>query len=194
MSRGTRIGSARGPGRGFTIVELMVVLVIVALLALLAAPSLVEFKRNSELNAATNQLLSSVNAARTEAMRRGTRAGLVPFVADDWTRGWRVFVDADLDGQLSAGDPTILEQELPPGGPLQIGGSGTAADAGGKYLLFDGSGYARTRGGAFSPSTLSIRRRDTLQADASRMVKVARTGRVRSCRPGTSTDCDGSED
>lgn len=177
---------------GFTLVELVTVLVIAAVLLMVAVPSMIAFRRSSELNAVTNGLLAAINAARTEAMRRGTRVELVPNAADDWATGWRVFVDADLDGALSSGDPVLLQQALPAGAPWYVVGTGTAAGGGDKYLLFDGSGYARSKAGAFSASTITIQRVDA--TDGTRLVKLARTGRVRSCDPARSSDCDSSED
>lgn len=179
--------------RGFTIIELMVVMVLAAVLLVLAAPSFIEFQRASELNTATNNLLAAINSARNEALRQGRRTGIVPASNGDWSRGWQVFVDADLNGQANASDPIVLTQDLPAGGAITISGSGTAAAGNGAYLLFDGSGYSRSRSGAFSAATLTVQRRDTTADAGRRLVKVARTGRVRSCRPGTA-GCDDTED
>lgn len=184
---------ASNDSRGFTIIELLVVIVLASVLVVLAAPSLMEFRRSSELNAVTSALLVSVNEARSEAMKRGARAGIVPRDGNNWAAGWQVFVDADFDGVHSAGDPLVAEEALDSQGMLLIDGTGTAGDSAGKYLLFDASGYARTRDGAFSSSALTIRRMDSLRLDAARLVKVSRTGRVRSCRPDSS-NCDASDE
>jgi type IV fimbrial biogenesis protein FimT len=65
-------------GRGFTLIELMVTLTIAAVLALVVAPGLTAYKRNAELTSAINTLLSAVNAARSEAMKRGMKAMVIP--------------------------------------------------------------------------------------------------------------------
>ena len=76
--------------RGFTLIELMVTLAIAAVLLLVAIPSMTAFKRNAELTSATNTLLASINAARGEAMKRGTNAMVVPANGSDWNTGWIV--------------------------------------------------------------------------------------------------------
>jgi len=57
-------------GRGFTIVELLVAMSIVAVLLALGAPAMGTYLQNSKLAAATSALYSAVQTARTEAIRR----------------------------------------------------------------------------------------------------------------------------
>nr|WP_264080799.1 GspH/FimT family pseudopilin [Paracidovorax avenae] len=73
--------------RGFTLIELMVTMVLVAVLLRIGIPSFVSFQRNSELTSAANGLLSSVNSARTEAMKRNMNAGVVPASGSSWAGG-----------------------------------------------------------------------------------------------------------
>jgi type IV fimbrial biogenesis protein FimT len=54
--------------RGFSVLELMVVLAVAALLATIAAPSFGRMQRAASLSAATNQLLWALNYARTAAV------------------------------------------------------------------------------------------------------------------------------
>src|SRR5882757_9276089 len=56
---------------GFTFVELMVTLTVVAILAALAVPNMRPFIQNNRLTAASNDLLRSFQLARTEAIKRG---------------------------------------------------------------------------------------------------------------------------
>ncbi len=61
----------RADGRsGYTILELMVVLVIVALIAQFAFPRYGETVRRMQLDGAANKLASDLRRARIEAMRR----------------------------------------------------------------------------------------------------------------------------
>ena len=135
---------AAGGRGGFTIVELMFVLLILAVLLALAVPSLREFQRSSDLRDATNSLVAAINAARTEAMRQGTPTLVTPLAGNDWAKGWRVFVDKDVSGTLGAGDAIVLERALRADADLVFTGSGTAGGSNDKYLRFDGSGYSRT--------------------------------------------------
>ena len=48
---------------GFTLIELMVTIALAAVLMTIAAPSFVQYQRNSELTSLTNSLLAAINAA-----------------------------------------------------------------------------------------------------------------------------------
>lgn len=56
--------------KGFTLLELMIVIVIMAIAISLAAPSYVNFMENNQLTASTNQFINAVNFARNEAINR----------------------------------------------------------------------------------------------------------------------------
>ncbi len=180
----------RSQGRGFTLIELMATLAIAAVLALVAAPGLTAYKRNAELTATINTLLSAVNAARSEAMKRGMKAMVMPADRSQWRSGWIIFVDRDGDQRYSeANDITVLTQ-----GPIEsyfsISGTGSAAGPA-PYILYDGSGYSKLKNGNFSPLTLSLSRNDlsgrSLQEQTRRLV-IAKTGRARTCKPASAAD------
>ena len=85
---------------GFTLVELMVVIGMVVLLFSLAVPSFTAMIENTKVTIQTNELVSALNLARSEAIKRGARVtvcksadGAACTNAGDWTQGWLVFVD-----------------------------------------------------------------------------------------------------
>lgn len=66
--RSTRV-SPEGK-RGFTIVELMVTIAVLAILAAMAAPSFVNLIRENQATSVSNELLGAVQLARGEAIKR----------------------------------------------------------------------------------------------------------------------------
>ena len=176
--------------RGFTLIELMITIAVAAVLMALAAPSFVDFQRNSALTAASNTLTASLNSARSEAMKHGAFAMVVPESGANWSQGWFVFVDKNLNQSYDAGDEVILRQPAL-AGYLSVSGNGTASGTA-PYVLYNGSGYSRDKNGGFGALTLSVQRNDVQGAKVTaetRRVIVSRTGRVRSCRPSVDTTC-----
>lgn len=177
--------------RGFTLIELMVTVALVAIMLALAVPSMTTFMRNAELTSFTNTLLAGINAARSEAMKRGMNAMVVPTDAANWSSGWIVFVDVDRSGTHTSGDIDILTSAIVPDS-LTVSnlGSSTAANL---YVMYDASGYSKLKTGGFGAWTFQIKRNDVSGSELltqTRRIKIASTGRARVCTPKTSTDVD----
>ncbi len=98
-----RVG--RGGARGFTLVEGMVVLAVIAVLAAIALPSLANVLAAQRLRAAGTDLVSSLLIARSEAIKRKARVEVEPRTTGDWTSGWRV-ATATSDEQIDRREPT----------------------------------------------------------------------------------------
>ncbi|MBK7052484.1 MAG: GspH/FimT family pseudopilin [Rhodoferax sp.] len=177
--------------KGFTLIELMVTMALLAILMAVAVPSMTTFQRNAQLTSFSNTMLASINAARGEAMKRGRSARMVPTGGGtDWNNGWVIFVDVARTGDYtSPGNITIASREAKPS-YLTITGFGTPAETP-PYILFDASGYSKTNSGGFGASSFEIKRNDvtgTEQLSQTRRVKIASTGRVRVCTPVSTTD------
>ena len=66
----SRCQRARPGGCGFTLVELMVVLAVLSILLVLAAPGFTSLVRNAQMASASHSFVASLNAARSEAPPR----------------------------------------------------------------------------------------------------------------------------
>ncbi|WP_394787639.1 GspH/FimT family pseudopilin [Rhodoferax sp.] len=178
---------------GFTLIELMTTLVIAAVLLMTAVPSMVTYKRNAELTSATNTLFAAISTARGEAMKRGTYAMVVPTNnGTEWNTGWVVFVDGVALHNRTydvSEDKTILVQGALPS-YISVTGNNTAG-ATPAYIMFDASGYSKTKTDTFGNLTLTITRTDTYGSsiyDQTRRIKILETGRIRTCKPASASD------
>lgn len=82
----SRAGKVRQ--HGFTAIELMVVVAIVAVLAALAGPSFTPLIERWRVRSATENLTSSLYFARSEAIKRG--GGIAIDATGGWDQGWKV--------------------------------------------------------------------------------------------------------
>jgi type IV fimbrial biogenesis protein FimT len=87
--------------KAFTLIELMVTVSILAIVMALAIPSFKSSVANNRSVGAGSELVTALNFARTEAIRRGAYVsicassdGAACLAADNWKKGWLVFVDA----------------------------------------------------------------------------------------------------
>lgn len=98
--------------RGFTAIELMVVVAIVAILAALAAPSFTPLIERWRVRSAAEDLTSTIYYARSEAIKRG--GGVIIDATGGWGNGWKVthtVGGATTDLQISAApNKTTVDQ------------------------------------------------------------------------------------
>jgi type IV fimbrial biogenesis protein FimT len=135
--RNTGFGRTLRVSRGFTIIELMVVVAIVATLAALAAPSFTPLMERWRVRQTVDGLQSALYFTRSEAIKRGgnvtirkeptgTNGCTLASGAADWDCGWVVFVDTNNDGTLDAGEEVLQRYATSP--RTQVTRSSTAAD------------------------------------------------------------------
>jgi type IV fimbrial biogenesis protein FimT len=95
--------------RGFTLVELLVTVSLGAILIAMATPGFVETSVRNRLVAHTNDLISSVNFARSESIRRGVPVVICPSAdgascSETWSDGWLIFVNTN------GGSPAVVDE------------------------------------------------------------------------------------
>lgn len=105
--------------RGFTLIELMITVVIVAIVLSIGVPSFQNVMRNNRAATHMNEIIGSLNLARNETIKRGRRVSLCPSTnqtgcsGTDWAKGWIVFVDtATADGSVTVGQVLRVNEAL----------------------------------------------------------------------------------
>ncbi len=80
--------------KGFTLIELMIVISIVGVLMALAVPNFRDFVRRNRLATQSNEFIAAVQQTRTEAVRRNHNVSLRATDASDnaneWGAGWGI--------------------------------------------------------------------------------------------------------
>jgi type IV fimbrial biogenesis protein FimT len=117
-----RLSERKITSTGFTLVELLVTLSVVSILSFIAVPSYRSFVETNRVATATNDLMSDINLARMEAIKRqkganGTGQAVVCVSTDGstcsaspttWNAGWIAFWDDNGDGAYTAGGNDVL--------------------------------------------------------------------------------------
>lgn len=173
--------------KGFTLIELMVVIALVAILASLAAPSFQRSIAQRKVSEAASDLMISTLQARSAAITNNQQAIVQALVTTDWSKGWRIYVDVDKDKTYTAGTDTLIStvsektgnvttNELSPSNLSLIGFNSTG------YLLDSTAGRV-----VFSSTAIPSNQ-------YKKGIVFSRTGRVRLCESNpTKNECSGSD-
>ncbi len=129
--------------RGFTIIELMVVVAVVAVLAAVVAPSFSTFILGQRVKTASFDMASSLLLARSEAIKRNTDVTIAPKdTAAGWSGGWKVtFGATTLSEQLAYSGLTING----PTGPASVIYKGSSGRPNAGKATFQLNGGSSTR-------------------------------------------------
>lgn len=166
----------RARAAGFTLVEVMIVIAIVAILASLAQPSFSAFMANQRVRMAAAKLYDDLMLARATAITHQRPAALMFDNASDWRQGWRVCLWDD-DSNDCVADGLIQVAPALSGGNLLVCHSFDTSHPG---FIFRPDG--RIQGAVPDDSRITVS--DTLgdgdaSNDAIRSLFFSASGRVR---------------
>ena len=171
--------------RGFTLIELVVAMAVMAILTGIALPSMGGLVEHQRTSAAISSLTTHMHLARMTALSRNRRAVLCPSIdgstclaGTDWSPGWMLFVDDDGNRKPDAGDDILRADLDPTSRHLRV-----ISTSGRQQLRYQPDGSS-----AGSNLTLSI---CNAAGQLLGRVIVNNMGRPRSERPKAPTPCPG---
>lgn len=157
--------------RGFTLVELMVTVAVLAVVIGIAVPSFTTIMHRNRLTAAANEMVSALQIARMEAIRRNRRAVLCPSIdgqtcnGADWSKVL-VFIDANRNSQADATGDVLLRVV-----DTTRTGSGITAASGAALIRFGPDG--RVSVGTGDTAMVSFESAKLPAAEGRRLVEAA---------------------
>lgn len=160
----------RVSSRGFTLVELLVTVAVLSILLAVAVPSFQSFLANNRMASQANDLITALNLARSEAIRRSANVTVCASstgttCTGGWAQGWIV---------RDAGGTPIRVQRALGGSSTLTGGTDVAST-----ITYTSSGRTTIATGATSTSTTLTLCPPASSGAQGRAIQIERTGRVR---------------
>lgn len=162
---------------GFTLIELIITIAIAGILAGIGIPSFNQAIRNSRLTTSINRLVSAMQFARSEAIKR-SKSVTVRKIGGTWSDGWTVFVDENGDGMQDSIDEVLRKFPALP--------NGYTLNTTSNRVTFRPTGISGNA--SFGLCDESSTKSGVIKAGTSRIMIINSVGRV---RVGVDTDNDG---
>ncbi len=159
---------------GVTLIELLLGMSVTAVLLALAVPSFREITASSRASSVESDLVTALNLARSESLRRGVPVSLCPSAdgatcaaSTDWASGWIVFTDDSGTPGARDGTDVLLQVWGPVQGDVHVQPVGGAVP----FVQF------QPAGSTLAPATFAVVWSGCAGADA-HQVQVLGTGLV----------------
>ncbi|MCB1554236.1 MAG: GspH/FimT family pseudopilin [Xanthomonadales bacterium] len=147
----------RARAGGFTLIEIMIAMAMLAVLASFAIPAFTSVINNNRLSGVSNEIAAMLQSARIEAVRRAQRVIVCP-TSDGSTcatgiqwNGWLSFADANGDGAPAAAEILRVDRVL---APLELRVS-PAISGSGSRIVFRPDGFAYANSGNLLAANMS---------------------------------------
>lgn len=181
---------------GFTLVELMVAIAVLAIMAGLAVPSFQATVNANRLTGSTNELVNALQTARMEAIRRNQRTTVclsanpdaaTPSCSTTSPTGWLVFVDADRNNLYGTGDTLLLKSSA--SASVRIAASPAIAGR----VAYHSDGLARDASNTLLNGVIDLCIATTQPAENTRHLSIGSGSRI-SVASATSANCTAPAD
>jgi type IV fimbrial biogenesis protein FimT len=168
---------------GATLVELMVVVLIIAMMAIATMPVLQEQIAIRQIDSVARRLIAHAHFARDQAMHLGEPVLLTPANAIAWDAGWVVQSGCIEKGAKPSCVPKhwFSQASIAPIYLKSKGGQFADPHSGKRGILFNAAGAAKSGHGGFVANRLILGHR--LYADLERHLILGSGGRWRICDP-----------
>lgn len=164
---------------GFSLVELLVTLSVLAILVGLSFPSFSALARDARVTAASSSLRAALFLTRSEAIKRGSRSTICTSrdqatceQSIGWHHGWIVFIDRNGNARREVEEEIVSFGGAQPAG-LRITGNSSVRD----YVSYASTGMTRLVGGGLQLGTITL-----CESNLGRQIVINSTGRPRSVR------------
>lgn len=167
--------------QGFSLIEMMVAVAVIAILAAVAVPNMQSMIASSALRTATNDVVAALAQTRSQAIKEGGRVtmcksanGTSCATTGDWEQGWIIFVDPTrnspwTNASVDTGETVSVYSQALSGNIVVKGNNGAS-----QYVSYSADGLSRQlNGSSLSAATIRVCSTSTALQDSQRARDIA---------------------